>query len=100
MNRFTIPGAMIATSISKPMTPKIDRLVLKRSYKVMPRTMPCCDSDFPAPNHTARGPAIAKNPTVAMKVTKIELRAMGTGTPARFMTHTDMGAEPDWKGVR
>jgi len=41
------------------------------------------------------GPAIAKNPTVAMKVTKIELSATGTGTPARFMTHSDIGAEPD-----
>ena len=71
------------------------RLVLNRSYSVMPSTSPCCASDFPAPNQTANGPAIAKNPTVAMNVTKIELRATGTGTPARFMTHIDIGAEPD-----
>jgi hypothetical protein len=38
---------------------------------------------------------MAKNPTVAMKVTKMELKATATGTPARFMTHICMGAEPD-----
>src|SRR6266700_1614346 len=62
----------------------------------MPSTRPCWASDFPAPNQTARGPAIAKKPTVAMNVTKIELSATGTGTPARFMTHIDMGDESDW----
>ena len=61
----------------------------------MPSTSPCWASDLPAPKNTASGPAIAKNPTVAMKVTKIELNATGTGTPARFMTHSDIGAEPD-----
>src|SRR6266566_4554452 len=63
----------------------------------MPSTRPCWASDFPAPNQTASGPAIAKKPTVAMNVTKIELSATGTGTPARFMTHVDIGADPEPK---
>src|SRR5204862_353559 len=66
----------------------------------MPSTRPCWASDFPAPNQTASGPAIAKKPTVAMNVTKIELSATGTGTPARFMTHVDIAADPDRNGGR
>src|SRR6185503_14672703 len=66
----------------------------------MPKTRPCWDSDLPAPRKTASGPAIAKKATVAMNVTKIEVTASGSGTPERRITHIDIGADPDWNGVR
>ena len=63
-------------------------------------TMLCCDSDAPAPNTRARGPAIAKKATVATNVMNAEVIASGSVTPTRVIVHIIIGPAPLWNGVR
>ena len=63
-------------------------------------TMLCWESEAPAPNTRASGPAMAKKATVATNVMKAEVIASGSVTPTRVIVHIIIGPAPLWNGVR
>ena len=57
-------------------------------------TMLCWESDCPAPNTSASGPAMAKKATVATNVMNADVIASGSVTPTRVIVHIIIGPAP------
>src|SRR5512143_3769463 len=87
-------GKNMAHAMAMPINTKMRKLVLNRSYSVMPSTTPCCARERPAPRKIASGPATAKKMTVATKVMNVDVTASGSATPARRIVHIIIGPAP------
>jgi len=82
------------------MTPKIVRLVFEEIVERDPQDEPVLIEGLAGAEPYRKRAGNCEKAHRRNERHEDRVIASGTGTPDRFMTHIDIGADPDWNGVR